>query len=105
MVADHYEQPIAVMARQLATPEALAVEAARLLVRAARLTAERLVAQDGRPPEGADFFDRLILAHYTPLFEAKKAAARANQKKAFDAEMKAQRQRAKSAKEQQAGTS
>jgi hypothetical protein len=98
IVAEHYDTPRVVMARHLGTPAALAIEVARLLHRAARLTAERLVRDDGTPPAGTDLLDRLTLAYYTPLLDAKKAAARAKAKVAFDAELRQQEKRAAKAK-------
>jgi hypothetical protein len=92
LVAEHYGVPVVAMARTLGTPQALAVEAARLLHTAAQRTAERLVSADEKPPTGGDLLDRLTRAYYAPLMDAKKAQVRAQSKKAIDAELKSERQ-------------
>lgn len=90
IVAEHYDMPLSIMARQLGTAQALAVEAARLLHAAAHTAAARLVATDARPPSGGDLLDRLTRAYYTPLMDAKKQQQRAATKKALAAELRAQ---------------
>lgn len=98
VVADHYEMPLPVMASQLGTVRALAYEAARLLHAAARREAEGLVGRDGKPPEGADLFDRLTRAYYNPLMETKREASRAKTRAVLDAEIRQQQKRARAEK-------
>lgn len=87
-VADADGVGVRALAKELRTARRLAPEVGRLLNTLARRAAVRLVDADGRPPFGTDLLDTLIRAHYAPLWDAKKQAAKAHARASLSAEIK-----------------
>lgn len=101
-VAEHYNIPLVVLARQLRTTQQLAVEIARLLNTSARDEARHLVSERKRIPAQVDLYSRLVHAHAQPLLERQQAADRARSSAALGAEVRQQQklEREKRRKEQ-----
>jgi hypothetical protein len=103
-VAEHYNTPLVVMARQLRTTQHLAVEVARLLNTTARLEARTLVQDRKRIPDPSDLWSRLVYCHAQPFLEQQKKVDRERANAAFTSELRQQakleRQQRQQAKQQ-----
>jgi hypothetical protein len=84
---------VRVLARQLRTSDALAVECG-LIVRAyCEREAQRLVGAKEPAPTGADLLSRLIRPHYARLMEEKRVREEAEQARAWEERMAIQKAR------------